>query len=157
MLAGLLRATNDEPTTEEFVVMRFLHIAFCLLDGLHLDEGKTFRALIMPVAYYLSVLHVPHAVEQFEEIALGGVEGQVADIKTRRSDFDRLRFAWRSGRLRTVARSCCRFFGAAVSKKCCDPLPERFLLSFRFLLSRTRAPTAPASGSTARMAGTSPG
>ena len=156
MLAGL-RATDDESATEEFFVMQFLHGAFCLLDGLHLDEGKTFRALIVPVTYDLSVLHVPYAVEQFEEIALGGIEGQVADIKTRRCNFDRLRFARRSGRLRTVARCRCRFFGAAVSKKFYDPLPERFFLSFRFFLSSARAPIAPASGSTARMAGTSPG
>jgi hypothetical protein len=74
MLAGL-RATNDEPTTEEFFIMQFLHGAFRFLDGLHLNERKTFRALIVPVTYDLSVLHVPHAVEQFEEIALGGVEG----------------------------------------------------------------------------------
>jgi len=156
MLAGL-RATNHESAAEEFLIVQFLDGAFRFLNGLHLNERKTLRALIMPVTYDLSVLHLPHAVEQFEEIALSGVEGQVADIKTRRSDFDRLRFAWRSGWLRTVARCCCRFFGAAVSKKCCDPLPERFLLTFRFFLSRARAPIAPASGSTARMAGTSPG
>ena len=155
MLAGL-RAADDEPATEEFLVVQFLHGAFRFLNGLHLHEGKTLRALIVPVTYDLSVLHVPHAVEQFEEIALSGVEGQVADIKTRRSDFDRLRFAWRPGWLRTVARCCCRLFGAAVSKKCCDPLPECFLLSFRFFLSRARAPIAPASGSTARMARASP-
>jgi hypothetical protein len=156
MLAGL-RATDDESATKEFFVMQFLDGAFCLLDRLHLDEGKTFRALIMSVTYDLSVLHVPYAVEQFEEIALGGVEGQVADIKTRRSDFDRLRFARWSRWLRTVTRCGCGFFGAAVSKKCYDPLPEGFLLSFRFFLSRARAPIAPASGSTPRMAGTSPG
>ncbi len=82
MLAGL-RATNNESATKEFFVMQFLHGAFRFLNGLHLNERKTFRALIMPVTYDLSVLHVAHAVEQFEEIALGGVEGQVADIKTR--------------------------------------------------------------------------
>ena len=96
MLAGL-RATDHESAAEEFLIVQFLHGTFRFLDGLHLNERKTFRALIMPVTYDLSVLHLPHAVEQFEEIALSGVEGQVADIKTRRSDFDRLRFAWRSG------------------------------------------------------------
>jgi len=156
MLAGL-RATDHQSAAEEFLVVQFLHGAFRFLNGLHLNECKTFRALIMPVTYDLSVLHVPHAVEQFEEIALGGIEGQVADIKTRRCNFDRLRFARRSGWLRTVARCRCRFFGAAVSKKFYDPLPERFFLSFRFFLSSARAPIAPASGSTARMAGTSAG
>ena len=156
MLAGL-RATDHESAAEEFLIVQFLHGAFRFLNGLHLNERKTFRALIMPITYDLGVLHLPHTVEQFEEIALSGVEGQVADIKTRRSNFDRLRFAWRSGWLRTVARCCCRLFGAAISKECCEPLPERFLLSFRVFLPRARAPIAPASGSTARMAGTSPG
>src|SRR5260370_8311770 len=103
MLAGL-RATDHESATEEFFVMQFQHGAFCLLDGLHLDEGKTFRALIMPVTYDLSVLHVPHAVEQFKQIALSGVQGQVADIKTRRIDFDRLSFPFPPGSLLTVTR-----------------------------------------------------
>ena len=156
MLIGF-RAAHNEPATEEFLVVQFLHSALRLLDSLHLHKRKTFRALIVPIAYDLCVVYVANAVEQFEEIALRGVEGQVADIKTRRSDFDRLRFAWRSGWLRTVARCCCRFFGAAVCKKCCDPLPECFLLSFRFFLPRARAPIAPASGPTARMARTSPG
>src|SRR5438552_18271555 len=120
MLAGL-RATNDEPTTEEFFVMQFLHSAFCLLDGLHLDEGKTFRALIMPVTYDLSVLHVPNAVEQFEEIALGGEKSLVNKIKRRRSHFDCLRFTLKSGRMRTVGRIFFWFFVASVSKKCCHP------------------------------------
>jgi len=156
MLAGL-RATDHESAAEEFLVVQFLHGPLRFLNGLHLNECKTFRALIMSVTYDLSVLHVSYAVEQFEEIALGGIEGQVADIKTRRSDFDRLRFARWSRWLRTVTRCRCRFFDAAVSKKCYDPLPEGFLLSFRFFLSRARAPIAPASGSTPRMAGTSPG
>ena len=95
MLAGL-RPTDDESATKEFFVMQFLHRTFCLLDGLHLDEGKTFRALIMSVTYDLSVLHVPHAVEQFEEIALGSVKRQVANVKTRRRDFNALWLARRS-------------------------------------------------------------
>ena len=55
--------------------MQFLHRAFRFLDGLHLHEGETLRALVVPVTYDLGILHVPHTVEQFKEIALGCVEG----------------------------------------------------------------------------------
>ena len=73
MLIGF-GAAYDEPAPEEFLVVQFLHRAFRFLDGLHLHKGKTFRALVVPVAYHLCVLYVSNAVEQFEEIALGGVE-----------------------------------------------------------------------------------
>ena len=63
--------------------MQFLHGAFRLFDGLHLHKGKTLRALIVAIAYDLGVLHVPDAVEQFEKIALCGVEGKIANVKTR--------------------------------------------------------------------------
>jgi hypothetical protein len=75
-------AAHDQSAAEEFFVVQFLNGPFRFLDGLHLNKRKTLRALVVPVAYYLRILHVPHAVEQFEEIALGGVEGQVAHVMT---------------------------------------------------------------------------
>ena len=87
MLIGL-RAAHNKPAPEEFLVVQFLHSAFRFLDGLHLHKRKTFRTLVVPIAYDLCVMHVANAVEQFEEIALGSVEGQVANVKTRRRDFN---------------------------------------------------------------------
>ena len=157
MLAGLC-AAHHQPATKEFFVMQFLDGAFCFLDGLHLHESKSLRALVVPVTYHLCILHVPDAVKQFEEIALSSVKGQIADVKTRRSDFDRFRFSWRPRRLRTIARChCCLRCGPAVSKKCGDPLPECLFLSFHFSLPIARAAIAPASGSPARTARASPG
>lgn len=150
MLIGF-RATDDQPATEEFLVVQFLHRAFCFLDGLHLDERKTFRALVVPVAYDLCVLYVANAVEQFEEIALRGIEGQIADVKTRRRDFNSFWLPRRSRWLRAIARLCRRFlFLAAVSEKFGNPLPERLFLRLRrflwspkaFLISSASAPTA---------------
>ncbi len=92
MLAGFC-AAHYQSAAEEFLVVQFLYGALRFLDGLHLDKGKTLRALVVPVTYDLGILHVPHTVEQFKEIALGCVEGQVADVKTRRSDFDSFRFS----------------------------------------------------------------
>jgi hypothetical protein len=73
MFAGLC-AADDKPATEEFFVVQFLYGAFCFLDRLHLHEGKTFRALVMPVTYDLGVLNMSNTVEQFEEVALSSVE-----------------------------------------------------------------------------------
>ena len=82
------RAADHEFAAEEFFVVQFLHGALGFLDGLHLHEGEPFRALVVPVTHDLCVLHVANAVKQFEEVALGSVEGKVADVKTRRIYFD---------------------------------------------------------------------
>lgn len=95
MLIGF-RAAHNEPAPEEFLVVQFLHRAFRFLDGLHLHKRKTFRALVVSIAYDLCVLHVANAVEQVEEIALGGVERQVANVETRRRDFNPFWLARRS-------------------------------------------------------------
>ena len=95
MLIGF-RAAHNEPATEEFLVVQFLYSAFRFLDCLHLHKRKTFRALVVPIAYDLCVLHVANAVEQLEEIALGRVEGQVANVETRGRDFNPFWLARRS-------------------------------------------------------------
>jgi hypothetical protein len=68
-------AAYHEPAAQEFLVVQFFHGAFRFIDGLHLHKGKTLRALVVAIAYDLCVLHVSDAVEQFEKIALGRVEG----------------------------------------------------------------------------------
>ena len=68
------RAAHDQPATEEFLVVQFLYRAFRFLNGLHLYERKTFRALVVPVTDDLRVLHMSNAIEQVEKIALGGVK-----------------------------------------------------------------------------------
>jgi hypothetical protein len=101
---------------------------------------------------------VTDAVEELEEIALGRIEGQIADVKTRRSDFDRLRFALRTRfallplfALRllmmlavTRLRRCWFSLAAAVAtEKFDDALPKclllRSLLTFALIL-KTSAP-----------------
>jgi hypothetical protein len=150
MLIGF-GAANHKPATEKFLVVQFLHRAFRFLDGLHLHKCKTFRALVVPVAYNLCVLHVSNAVEQFEEIALGGIERQVANVETRRRDFNPFGFARRSRWLRAIARLCrCFPFLATVAEKFGNTLPERLFLRLRrflwlpnaFVISSAAAPTA---------------
>jgi hypothetical protein len=145
------RATYNQSATKEFLVVQFLDRTFRLFDGLHLHKGKTLRALIVAIAYDLGVLHVPDAVEQFEKIALRSVEGKVANVKTRRSNFNSFGPARRSRWLRAIARLCRRFaFLAAVSEKFGNTLPKRFFLRLRrflwspnaFVISSASAPTA---------------
>jgi hypothetical protein len=134
------RSAHYQPATQKFLIVQFLHGAFRFLDGLHLHKSKTFRALIVPVTYDLSILHVPHAVEQFKAITLSSVEGQVSNVKAGRSDFNPFRFARRSRRLRTIARLRCGFaFLPAVSEKFGNPLPECLFLSLRCSLSAHNA------------------
>jgi hypothetical protein len=150
MLIGFCPADN-ESATEEFLVVQFLHGAFCFLDALHLHKSKTFRTLVVPVTYDLRILHVPYAIEQFKEIALSCVEGQVADVKTRRSYFYSFRLPRAARRLRPIPRLAYRFlFVFAVSEKFGNALPECLFLRFRcslpvpkaFLTSSASAPTA---------------
>jgi hypothetical protein len=150
MLVGF-RAAHNQPATEEFLVMQFIHRSFRFLDGLHLHEGKTLRALVVAIAYDLCVLHVSNTVEQIEEITLGSVERQVANVETRRCDFNPFGLARRSRWLRAIARLCRRFlFLAAVPEKFGNPLPECLFLSLRrflwrpnpFVISSAPAPTA---------------
>ena len=134
MLIGFSAAYN-QPATEEFFVVQFLYSPFRFLYGLHLDKCKTFRALVVPIAYDLCVLHVANAVEQFEEIALSGVERQVADVETRRRDFNPFWLARRSRWLRAIARLCrCFLLLAAVSEEFGNTLPKRLFLRLRRFL-----------------------
>jgi hypothetical protein len=158
MLIGF-RAAYDESPTEKFLVVQFFYRAFRFLNGLHLNKRKTFRALVVPIAYDLCVLHVSNAVEQFEKVALGGVEGQVANVETRRRDFNPLWLARRSRWLRAIARLCRRFlFVAAVSEKFGNPLPEGLFLRLRgFLWPSSAFVISPAPAPTARAAWASSG
>jgi hypothetical protein len=150
MLIGFGTA-HHQPATEKFLIVQFLYCAFRFVDGLHLHKSETFGALVMPVAYNLCVLHVSNASEQLKEIALGGIERQVADVKTRRGDFNSFWLARRSRRLGAIPRLRWRFlFLAAISKKFGNALPEGFFLWFRrflrspktFLIASASAPTA---------------
>jgi len=149
-------AAHYQFSAKEFFIVQFLDGTLRFFDRLHLHESESFRALVVPVTHDFGVLHMSDAIKQLEEVALGSVKRQVADIQPRRSDFDYFRFTrWPRG-LRAIARCCrgllCPF---PVSEKCRDSLPECFLgrLPARFL---ARA-IAPLSRPTARTARASPG
>ena len=90
-----LGAAHYQLAAQELLIVQFFHRAFGLINRLHLDEGKTFGSLIMPITNYLGILNMPDAVKQVEQVALGRVEGQISDVETRRRNFDRLGFTLR--------------------------------------------------------------
>jgi hypothetical protein len=150
MLIGF-RAAHNEPATEKFLVVQFFHRAFRFLNGLHLYERKTFRALVVAIANDFCVLDMSNAIEQLKKITLGGVERQVTDVEPRRRDFNPFWLSYRSRWLRTIARLCWRFlFVAAVPEKFGNALPKGLFLRLRrflwspkaFLISSASTPTA---------------
>src|SRR5207302_8873210 len=109
----------------------------------------------MAVTYDFRILYVCDSVDQLIKIALGCVERIVADVQTRRTDFNPFRFACRSRRLGTVARACfCP--RCAISKKCRNSLPECLFWLLRFFSLTTRGAVATASGTAARTMRASP-
>jgi len=158
-LLARLGAAYHEFATEEFLVMQFLHGPLRFFDGLHLHKSKALRTLVMPVTYDLGVLHVADTVEELEEIALGRVERQIANVEPRRCDFDCLGFTRRTRLLlRTVSRRRCGFpCSFAVSKKCGQPLPECLLRGFRGLAPVARTAIVPSVVAAARTARASAG
>ena len=92
MLARL-GPTDHEFATHEVLIMQFFHGAFRFVDCLHLNECESFGTLVVSICDDFGILHVPDSTKEFEQIALGRIERQVAYVKTGRSDFDRFWFA----------------------------------------------------------------
>src|SRR5207302_10842807 len=109
----------------------------------------------MAVTYDFRILNVSDSVEQLKKIAFGCVERQVANVQTRRTDFNPFRFACRSRRLGAVARAsfCPR---CAISKKCRNSLPECLFWLLRFFSLTTRGAVATAWETAARTMRASP-
>ena len=90
------RSAHDQLAAEEFLVMQLGHRSLRFVHGLHLHKSEALGALIMFIAHDFRILHVADPVEEIKEIALRGIERQIADIKPWRSDFDRFRLMWRA-------------------------------------------------------------
>ena len=83
LLVYSLRAANDQLATHVVLVVQFGDGAFCFVDSLHLDKGKSLRFLRMLVGNDFDVLHRADAAEKLEEIALGRLKRQVAYVNAR--------------------------------------------------------------------------
>ena len=90
------RSAHDQLAAEEFLVMQLGHRSLRFVHGLHLHKSEALGALIMFIAHDFRILHVADTVEEIKEIALRGIERQVADVQTRRRDFNPFWLARRS-------------------------------------------------------------
>jgi hypothetical protein len=73
-MVGRLRPTHDQLAAKKLLVVKFGNGPLRFFHGLHLHECKTFRALVVFVAYNLGVLDVADTVEQVEQVALCRIE-----------------------------------------------------------------------------------
>ena len=73
--------------------MEFSDGALGFLDGVHGDKTETLRLFGFAMSDDLGVLYLTYAIEELEQIALTGVERQVADIKLGGRDFHRFGLA----------------------------------------------------------------
>ena len=60
---------------------------FGLIHGLHLHKGETLRTHVVAIHDDLDVLNRTNPIEEIEQVALSGVEGQVAYVEARGCDF----------------------------------------------------------------------
>jgi hypothetical protein len=76
------RPAHDKFSAEKLFVVKFRYCPLGFFDGVHLHEGEAFRTLVMSVANNLRVLNLPDALEEFEQIALRGIERKIAYVET---------------------------------------------------------------------------
>ena len=131
VLAGFC-AAHHQFAAKELLVVQFPYGAFGFLDALHLHKSEAFRPLVVFVGYNLSVLDLTDPVEELEKVAFSRIEGEIADVKTRRRYFDRFGFT-RGPRLRrwsiAIPLRVRRFTRvlAVSAKKSRQPLPDTLL------------------------------
>ena len=100
-----LGSAHHELAAHVLLVVEFGDGALGLVDGVQLDEAEALGAMGLAVADDFDVLDRADSAEEFEQVALGGVEGEVADVDAGSGHLDALGLARlaRGGTLRTIA------------------------------------------------------
>ena len=91
------RSGDRELAPHEELVVENLDGALRFVDVDHLNEAVAFRAVSGAVVDDLHVTNGSDSLEQFLEIALGGVVGEVADIDAAVLNGGRIASAWAAG------------------------------------------------------------
>src|SRR5438045_9426455 len=86
MMLARFRSAHHQLAAEELLVVQFRHGPLRFVHRLHLNEGESFRALVVFVSYDLGVLDRADAVDELEETALRRIEPQVPYIRPGRRD-----------------------------------------------------------------------
>jgi hypothetical protein len=96
--------------------MKLINRTLGFLDGGELDEAEALGAMGLAVADDLHVLDGSDTAEELLEVALGGVEGEVADIDAGRGHLDALGLAALAGgcTLRTFGTGSALLLGSGL-------------------------------------------
>jgi hypothetical protein len=97
-----LGTADHQLAAHVFLVVKLVDGTLGLIDGGELDETESFGTMGLAVADDLDVLDGADAAEEFEHIALGRIEGEVADIDAGSGHLDAFGLA-RLARSRTLA------------------------------------------------------
>jgi len=84
VLAALHEACVPVRPHDAVIQPRAVHVAHALLrvlSGVILDEAEAAGGLVVLVEAHHDALHIPRLGEQFVDLLLGGVEGEVAHIQ----------------------------------------------------------------------------
>jgi len=97
-----LGTADHQLAAHVFLVVKFVDGTLGLIDGGQLDETESFGTMGLTVADDLDILDGADAAEEFEQIALGRVEGEVAHIDAWSGHLDAFGLS-RLARSRTLA------------------------------------------------------
>lgn len=99
-LAAVLAGTDRLSTAElqsavhEIFTAEFLNGTACFFHAAHGDKGKAFGALRAVVHHDFAVTDTAQAAEEFKEVALGGVIGEIAHVEAFGADVRRIDGDW---------------------------------------------------------------
>lgn len=79
-----------EWTPHEFLAVQLTDGSAGLLDGTHGDKGKPFRTLGAVVHHDLGITDTADTIEKLEEVTLGGIVGQIANVQALCRDIARV-------------------------------------------------------------------
>jgi hypothetical protein len=86
-----LGAAELQGATHEVFAMKLSHGAAGFINAGQGHKGESLGALGAAVDHHLSVADIAHSAEEFEQVALGSVIGEIAYIEAIGGDFARSR------------------------------------------------------------------
>ncbi len=80
LMPQLAGSAHYEFAAHKLLIVEFFHCAFGFLQRLHLNKCEPFGSVRVFIGYYLCVLDFAYSIEEFEQVALGGVVRQIPHV-----------------------------------------------------------------------------